>query len=111
MTTKQKERKIDTTIALLPMASITKALKIQSKTLLNYEKEGILNPKKKDNESRYYSLDDLEKARLARILTKNKTMKLAGVKILLSVLGKTNIQTEDYSKYIQNILKKLQNKG
>jgi DNA-binding transcriptional MerR regulator len=72
---------------------------------LNYEKEGILNPKKKDSKSRYYSLDDLEKARLARILIKSKTMKLAGVKILLSVFGKTDTNPEDYSDYIQNILK------
>lgn len=111
MTTKQKERKIDTTIALLPMASITKALKIQSKTLLNYEKEGILNPKKKDSKSRYYSLDDLEKARLTTILTKSKTMKLAGVKILLSVLDKTDINPEDYSDYIQSILKTAKQNG
>lgn len=109
MTTKQKERKIDTTIALLPMASITKALKIQSKTLLNYEKEGILNPEIKEDESRYYSLDDLEKARLTRILIKSKTMKLAGVKILLSVLDKTDINPEDYSDYIQSILKTAKN--
>lgn len=105
MTTKQKEREIDTTIALLPMTSITKALKIQSKTLLNYEKEGILNPEIKEDKSRYYSLGDLEKARLTRILIKNKTMKLQGVKILLSVLGKTDINPENYSDYIQSILK------
>ncbi len=47
MTINQRETKINTEVALLPMASILKALKIQSKTLLNYEKEGILNPKKK----------------------------------------------------------------
>ena len=47
MTINQRETKINTEIALLQMVSILKALKIQSKTLLNYEKEGILNPKKK----------------------------------------------------------------
>ncbi len=110
MTTKQKERKIDITIALLPMASIEKALNIKSKTLFAYEKEGILNPEIKEDKSRYYSLGDLEKARLTRILIKSKTMKLAGVKILLSVLGKANIQAEDYSNYIQNILKNCKTK-
>ena len=94
MTINQRETKINTEIALLPMASILKTLKILSKTLLNYEKEGILNPKK--NEKRYYSLDDLKRARLARFLAKNKIMKLEGAKILTSVLKKTNIKPEDY---------------
>jgi len=105
MKTKQEERKINAEITLLPMASIEKALNIKSKTLLNYEKEGILNPEIKEDKSRYYSLGDLERARITTILTKNKTMELSGVKILLSVLGKTDINPEDYSDYIQRILK------
>lgn len=105
MKTKQKETKLDTTITLLPMASIVKALKIQSETLLNYEKEEILHPRKKEDESRYYSLDDLEKARLTKILTKSKIMKLQGVKILFSFLDKIKLKPEDYSDYIQSILK------
>ena len=75
---------------------------------MNYEKEGILNPNKK-NEKRYYSLDDLERARLARFLTKNKIMKLEGVKILISVLKKTNIKSEDYFNSTQRILKLQKN--
>lgn len=65
----------------------------------------FLNPEKKENGLRYYSLDDLERARLTKILTKSKTMKLQGVKILFSVLDKTKLKPEDYSDYIQRILK------
>lgn len=90
------------------MASIEIALDIQSKTLLDYEKAGILNPEIKEDNSRYCSLGDLERARIATILTKNKIMKLQGVKVLLSVLSKTNIKPKDHSGYIQSILK-LQN--
>lgn len=107
-TTKQEERELNTEITLLPMASIEIALDVQSKTLLNYEKAGILNPEIKEDNSRYYSLGDLERARIATILTKNKTMELQGVKVLLSVLNKTNIKPKDHSGYIQSILK-LQN--
>ena len=92
------------------MASIEIALDIQSKTLLDYEKAGILNPEIKEDNSRYYSLGDVERARIATILTKNKIMKLQGVKVLLSVLSKTNIKPKDHSGYIQSILK-LQNNG
>lgn len=108
MTINQKETKINTEIALLPMASILKALKIQSRTLLNYEKERIVNPKK-NGEKRHYSLDDLERARLTIFLTKNKIMKLEGVKILVSVLKKTDIKPEDYFNNIQKILKPQKN--
>ena len=90
------------------MASIEVALDVKSKTLLNYEKAGILNPEIKEDNSRYYSLGDLDRARIATILTKNKIMKLQGVKILLSVLSKTDIEPENYFDYIQSILK-LQN--
>lgn len=110
MTTNQEERELNTEITLLPMASIEIALEIPSKTLLDYEKAGILNPEIKENNSRYYSLGDLERARIATILTKNKTMELQGVKVLLSVLNKTDIKPENHSCYIQSILK-LQNNG
>ncbi len=90
------------------MASILKVLKIQSRTLLNYEKEGIVNPKK-NGKKRYYGLDDLERARLARFLTKNKIMKLKGVKIFISVLKKTDIKPEDYFNSTQRILKLQKN--
>ena len=66
------------------MASIEIALDIQSKILLDYEKAGILNSEIKEDNSRYYSLGDLERARIATILTKNKIIKLQGVKVLLS---------------------------
>ena len=52
---------INTSLALLPMASIVKAVKVHLKTLLIYEEEGIVKPLKKENERRYCSLDDLEK--------------------------------------------------
>lgn len=90
------------------MASILKVLKIQSRTLLNYEKEGIVNPKK-NGKKRYYGLDVLERARLARFLTKNKIMKLKGVKIFISVLKKTDIKPEDYFNSTQRILKLQKN--
>ena len=44
------------------MASIEIALDIQSKTLLDYEKAGILNPEIKEDNSRYYSLGDFRKS-------------------------------------------------
>lgn len=108
MTINQRETKINPEIALLPIASILKALKILSKTLLNYEKEGIVNSEK-NGEKRYYGLDDLERGRHARFLTKNKIMKLEGVKIFISVLKKTDIKPEDYFNSTQRILKLQKN--
>lgn len=105
MKTKQNKVKFNTDIAILPMASIEKALEIETETLLAYEQEGILKPEKKENGLRYYCLDDLDKAKLARFLTQNNTMELSGVKILLSVLHKTDIKPEDYFGYIQKISK------
>ncbi len=105
MKTKHNEVKINTDIAILPMASIEKALEIESETLLAYEQEGILKPEKKEDGLRYYCFNDLDKAKLARFLTKNNTMELSGVKILFSVLDKTDIRPEDYFDYIKEISK------
>lgn len=69
------------------------------------KKEGIVNPKVSEGGSRHYSLDDLERARLTRFLTKDKIMNFTGVKILLSVLNKMNIKPENYSNDIQRLLK------
>lgn len=104
-TTKQNEREIDTELVLLPEASIIKAVGLKTKTISTYEEAGIIKPLKRENEKKYYSLDDLEKLKLSSFLIKNKIMKFSGIIILLLALEKTNIDVSDYLKFVKQVIK------
>lgn len=104
MTTNQEEGKFNTEIAILPMASIVRAVGLQANRISAYEQARIVKPKIK-NEKKYYSLNDLERLRFANFLIKNKIMKFSGVIILFSILAKTNIEPSDYLKYAKKIIK------
>ena len=104
--TTSKKLELNTKTAILPFETMTQVVEIDRKTLLNYEKENILTPARIKNDRRCYSLEDLEKARLTRTLTKDKTMNYDGVKILISVLEENKIDPMDYNDYIENIKNK-----
>ena len=100
---KEYRNKINTKMAFLPFRVMAKAVEIDRKTLLNYEKENIITPERTQKNRRCYSLEDLEKARLIRALTKDKKMSYDEVKIFISDLEKNKIDPMDYTDYIENI--------
>ena len=73
---------------MLPIGSIAASLDINQRTLRIYDSEGILCPKRTDKNRRYYTLEDLEKAKVILFLTRNLLLNLAGVKIVLAILEK-----------------------
>ena len=56
--------KIDKNVQILPTETIKIALCIDDNTLLQYEKQGIIQPKRKNNNA-YYSFSDMEKIKKA----------------------------------------------
>src|SRR5438105_6279918 len=61
------------------------------RTLRIYEEEGLLEPVRTDTNIRLYSDEDLERVRVIRYLTQVRGVNLAGVKLLLEVLGFTDL--------------------
>lgn len=55
---------IDENVQILPMETIKIALCIDDDTLLQYEEQGIVKPKRKNNNA-YYSFKDIEKIKKA----------------------------------------------
>ena len=100
---KEYRNKINTKMAILPFRTVAKAAEIDRKTLLNYEKENIVTPERTQKNRRFYSLEDLEKVRLTRALTKDKKMSYDEVKTFISDLEKNKIDPMDYTDYIENI--------
>ena len=102
----QKEKNLDSNLAILPIGSVASILDVHPRTLRIYDKEGILCPSRSRKNRRNYSLNDLEKARLILFLTRNLALNLSGVKIILAMLEEKNIPPIEYIPYINKIAKK-----
>ena len=100
-----KNKSIDTNLAILPISSVAQALNVHQRTLRIYDKEGILTPQRTDKNRRNYTLDDLEKAKLILFLTRNLALNLSGVKIILKILEENKIEPKNYIEYIDKIAK------
>lgn len=102
---KDEKQLIDGNIPVLPIGSVAQALGVHQRTLRIYDKEGILSPGRSAKNRRYYSLNDLEKAKLVLFLTRNLAMNLSGVKMILAILEENKIKPQDYIEYIKKIAK------
>lgn len=100
-----EQQNLNSSTPILPIGALADTLGVHQRTLRIYDKEGILCPKRTDKNRRSYSLDDLEKAKVILFLTRNLALNLAGVKVILTILEKNNVEPKDYLNYIQNIAK------
>ncbi len=96
---------LDTKLPILPIGAIAQSLNVHQRTLRIYDKEGILSPTRTDKNRRYYSLDDLEKAKLILFLTRNLALNLAGVKIILALVEELKIPAEESLDFVKKIAK------
>ncbi len=102
----QKKNDSQTSLAILPIGAIARALQVHPRTLRIYDEEGILRPERTEKNRRNYSLDDLEKAKTITFLTRNLALNLAAVKIIYAILNESKIDPKDYLDYIKDIAKK-----
>lgn len=98
-----KQAKINSSLAFLPIGAVAQSLNIHQRTLRIYDKEGILVPKRTEGNQRYYTLDDLEKAKAIQFLTRNLALNLSGVKLILGLLENMKIEPKKYISKIQKI--------
>ena len=60
-------------------------LKMHPQTLRMYEREGLVVPKRTGSSQRLYSQKDLDDIKEIRVLTREKGVNLAGVRIILEL--------------------------
>ena len=94
---------IDTNIPILPIGAIAQSLNVHQRTLRIWDKAGILSPLRTDKNRRYYSLEDLEKARAILFLTRNLALNLSGVKIILALMEKNSVSAENYFDFLKKL--------
>ncbi len=100
-----KEPKIKSDAPILPISTVSEAIGVHQRTLRIYDNEGILCPKRTLKNRRSYSLNDLEKAKVILFLTRNLSINLSGVKIILKMLEENKVSSDKYLEYIQKIAK------
>jgi len=64
-----------------------KLLQCHPQTLRLYEREGLLEPKRSPQHTRLYSEADLERVRQIQRLTQDMGVNIAGVEVVLDLLG------------------------
>ena len=96
---------LDSDVGLLSIGAIAKTLGVHPRTLRIYDKKNILTPKRSDGDRRLYSINDIEKARLVLFLTRNLALNLSGIKIILTMLEKMNIEPKNYMSFIEETAK------
>ena len=94
---------IDTNIPILPIGAIAQSLNVHQRTLRIWDKAGILSPSRTVKNRRYYSLDDLEKARAILFLTRNLALNLSGVKIILALMEKNKVGVDNYFDFLKKL--------
>ena len=112
------DNKINNTMPLFSIGVFANLLGVHQRTLRIYDAEGILTPCRNENNRRMYSYNDLEKAKLICYLLKNLALNLAGIKLVLEITNKHNINYEQIKTMAQKIgyneienIEKLQKRG
>lgn len=91
---------------ILSTGILSELLKIHQRTLQIWDNEKILQPARSKNNRRLYSQKDLEKAKLIQYLTQNLALNLTGVKVVLELLQKLNIELNESIPFLEKIASK-----
>ncbi len=88
---------------VLPISVVAEHLKVHQRTLRIYDDEKILVPGRSPKNRRLYSCNDIEKAKFIQYLTQSLGLNLAGVKITLALLKRSDVSPENYTQKIEKI--------
>lgn len=84
-------------IALI-ISNMSQIINVHQRTLRIYDKEGVLVPKRTYKNRRYYTLSDIQKGKFIQFLTRNLSLNITAVKIILALLEKNNIEPKKLYK-------------
>lgn len=81
-----------------------KIVDIHPQTLREYEKSGIIKPKRTKGNVRFFTDEDIEDIRFIKEMTKTLGVNLAGVDIIMRLKN----QIRDLEKVVEELYKKIQ---
>jgi len=92
------EKKIKRGKAFFSISAVSKMFSVHQQTIRLYEKEGFIQPKRSDGNTRMFSEEDIEKLEEIIYLTHQLGINLAGVEMILQLQKKMKKMQIDMNK-------------
>ncbi len=92
------ENRIKRGKAFFSISAVSKMFSVHQQTVRLYEKEGLINPKRSDGNTRMFSEEDIEKLEEIIHLTHQLGINLAGVEMILELQKKIKKMQTDMNK-------------
>ncbi|MCD6130017.1 MAG: MerR family transcriptional regulator [Deltaproteobacteria bacterium] len=86
---------------------VSQIIKIHPHTLREYEREGLISPRRSEGKIRLYTDKDIEDIRFIRTLTRELGVNLAGVDIILRMRKQVEKMEENIDRIMQLIKEKI----
>jgi MerR family transcriptional regulator/heat shock protein HspR len=85
---------------LFTISIAAELLQIHPRTLMSYERAGIVIPHRTSGKRRLYSYEDIQNISFIMYLTQNKGVNLAGVKLILAAINQAKQEGIDLMKSV-----------
>jgi MerR family transcriptional regulator/heat shock protein HspR len=101
------EKKIKRGKAFFSISAVSKMFSVHQQTIRLYEKEGFINPKRSEGNTRLFSEEDVTKLEEIIYLTHQLGINLAGVEMILQLQKKMKKMQQDMNKIFTDTQKEL----
>lgn len=101
------EKKIKRGKAFFSISAVSKMLSVHQQTIRFYEKEGLIQPKRSDGNTRMFTEEDIEKLEEVIHLTHQLGINLAGVEMIFKLRKKIEKMQKDMNKLFSDTDKEL----
>jgi len=102
------EKKLKRGKAFFSISAVSKMFSVHQQTIRLYEKEGFLQPKRSDGNTRMFSEEDIEKLEEIIYLTHQLGINLAGVEMILQLQKKMKKMQIDMNKVFSETQRQLE---
>lgn len=102
------EKKLKRGKAFFSISAVSKMFSVHQQTIRLYEKEGFLQPKRSDGNTRMFSEEDIEKLEEIIYLTHQLGINLAGVEMILQLQKKMKKMQVDMNKVFSETQRQLE---
>ena len=72
---------------ILSISTAAKLLDLHPRTIMLYERMGLISPHRTSTKRRMFSVEDMKQLQFVRFLTKEKGVNLAGVKLIQEAIS------------------------
>lgn len=102
------EKKLKRGKAFFSISAVSKMFSVHQQTIRLYEKEGFIQPKRSDGNTRMFSEEDIEKLEEIIYLTHQLGINLAGVEMILQLQRKMKKMQIDMNKVFSETQRQLE---